>query len=79
MKLNILRAKSHCMARMGLALAVIAMPVSAQQQNPVPARYTVTDLGPAPGQPFVLTSNGLVSGQVILPNGASNVSHAVLW
>src|SRR5208283_4568082 len=47
-----------------------------------PIRYSVTDLGPVgppPGQPFVLTTNGFVSGQVILTEGANGVSHAVVW
>jgi probable HAF family extracellular repeat protein len=55
----------------------------AQAQNP--PRYTVTDLGPVgppPGQPFVISGNGLVSGEVVLANPANpaeSVSHAVLW
>src|ERR1700688_3101189 len=42
-------------------------------------RYTVTDLGPVgppPGQPYVITNNGLVSGASAVPEGTM---HAVLW
>jgi hypothetical protein len=42
-------------------------------------RYTVTDLGPvgpAPGQPYFITNDGLVSGAVDTPNGTV---HAMLW
>lgn len=41
--------------------------------------YTVTDLGvvgPSPGQPFVITSNGLISGGAAAADGTM---HAVLW
>jgi probable HAF family extracellular repeat protein len=33
-------------------------------------------VGPPPGQPYVITSNGLVSGAAAMPNGTM---HAVLW
>jgi probable HAF family extracellular repeat protein len=47
-------------------------------QPPQP-RYTVTDLGTVggtPGQPYVITNNGLVSGAAATPDGRM---HAVLW
>jgi hypothetical protein len=45
----------------------------------MPARYTVTDLGPVggpPGQPFVIKDNGLISGAAAVTN---TTWHAVLW
>lgn len=63
-----------------LCFAVCSGPAWAQQ--PAPTRYSVADLGPVgppPGQPFVVNANGFVSGQVILAEGASSVSHAVVW
>src|ERR1022692_4905775 len=42
-------------------------------------RYTVTDLGAVgnpPGQPYVISNNGLISGAATAANGAM---HAVLW
>jgi len=65
----------------GILFALFASLARAQEQNS-PARYTVTDLGPVglyPGQPFVISTNGFVSGQAILTDGASSVSHAVVW
>jgi uncharacterized membrane protein len=44
-----------------------------------PLRYTVRDLGAvggAPGQPFFITNNGLISGAAGMPDGTM---HAVLW
>lgn len=64
-----------------LCFAVCSGPAWPQQQ-PAPTRYSITDLGPvgpAPGQPFVVNANGFVSGQVILAEGPSSVSHAVVW
>ena len=46
--------------------------------QPAP-RYNVRDLGPvggAPGQPFLITNNGLVIGSAAFPDGTE---HAVLW
>jgi len=46
--------------------------------QPAP-RYTVRDLGPvgsAAGQPFVITNNGLVSGDALFPDGTER---AVFW
>jgi len=46
--------------------------------QPAP-RYTVRDLGPvgsAAGQPFVITNNGLVSGDALFPDGTEQ---AVFW
>ncbi len=65
----------------GCSLASFASLTRAQELSSS-VRYTVTDLGPVglyPGQPFVLTTNGFVSGQMILADGASSVSHAVVW
>jgi probable HAF family extracellular repeat protein len=62
-------------------LALFTNLTRAQEQGSS-VRYTVTDLGPVgppPGQPFVVTTNGFVSGQVILTDGANGVSHAVVW
>jgi probable HAF family extracellular repeat protein len=56
-------------------LALMANPARAVAQH-----YTVTDLGPvgaAPGQPYNITGNGLVSGEIVLADPA--VAHAVLW
>src|SRR5580704_11673921 len=67
-------------APLALSLAIFGGPVLGQERGPI--RYSVTDLGPVgppPGQPFVLTKNGFVSGQVILTDGANGVSHAVVW
>jgi probable HAF family extracellular repeat protein len=65
-------------ARLSLVLATVAGTISTQAQPNNSAGYTVTDLGPVgAGQPFALTDNGLVSGQITLADPA--VSHAVLW
>lgn len=64
------------------ALCVIGSGSAWAQLQPAPTRYSVTDLGPVgppPGQPFVVNANGFVSGQVILAESGSNVSHAVVW
>jgi probable HAF family extracellular repeat protein len=71
-----------CAGSAGLAIALFSGRIWAQEQNPQPARYVVTDLGsvgPPPGQPFVVSGNGFVSGQVILSDGSHNVSHAAIW
>ena len=50
--------------------------------GPQPTRYIVTDLGPIgpnPGQPFVVSGDGFVSGVVVVAGGSGSVSHAVLW
>jgi probable HAF family extracellular repeat protein len=66
--------------------AALAMPVQiVAQEQPQAAHlqhYTVVDLGPvgpstSPGQPFTISENGLVSGEVVLADPA--VSQAVLW
>jgi probable HAF family extracellular repeat protein len=72
-------------ARLGLALVVFVGPVHAFAQ--FPARYTVVDLGPvgpssSNGQPFVITGNGLISGETVVANPRNSselVSQAVLW
>ncbi len=74
-------------ARLSLALATVAVPVCALAQSTNSPRYTVVDLGPvgpswSQGQPFVVSGNGLVSGETVLPNpnnAAEWVSHAVVW
>jgi probable HAF family extracellular repeat protein len=79
MKLTISRTKSFSIARIGLALAIIAGPVWAQEQKPKPTRYSVTDLGPLAtvfSEATHVTNNGLAGGATILPNGTQ---HAVLW
>jgi len=80
MKRSTLKTTLSRIAPFALSLAVFGGPVLGQE--PVPVRYSVTDLGPVgppPGQPFVLATNGFVSGQVILTDGANGVSHAVVW
>jgi len=65
----------------GVLIALFASVAGAREQNS-PVRYTVTDLGPVgppPGQPFVLSTSGFVSGQVIVAEGVGSVSHAVVW
>lgn len=72
-------------ARLGLALVAFVGPVHAFAQ--FPAHYTVVDLGPvgpstSQGQPFVITGNGLVSGERVVANPRNIdelVSQAVLW
>src|SRR5229473_8370729 len=44
-----------------------------------PPRYTITDLGSvggSPGQPYVITNNGLIGGAAAIPDGRM---HAILW
>ena len=74
-------------ARLSLALAAVAGPVYALAQSTASPQYTVVDLGPvgpswSPGQPYTVSGNGLVSGEIVLanPNNSGEwVSHAVLW
>jgi probable HAF family extracellular repeat protein len=80
MKRSTLKMKLSRIVPFALSLAVLGGPVLGQEPGPI--RYSVTDLGPVgppPGQPFVLTTNGFVSGQVILTDGPNGVSHAVVW
>jgi len=67
-------------------LAALAMPVrivaQEQQRAEQLQHYTIVDLGPvgpstSQGQPYTISGNGLVSGEVVLVDPA--VSHAVLW
>ena len=82
MKLNISRAKAFRIVRIGhigLALAVFAGPVWAQEQKPEHPRYTFTDLGALGGtssQAFYVNTHGAVVGQASIPDGSQ---HAVLW
>jgi probable HAF family extracellular repeat protein len=77
-------AKWPRLARLSLALATLAAPVCTLAQAP---KYTIVDLGPvgpswSPGQPFVVSASGLVSGETVLANPdnlAEWVSHAVVW
>jgi probable HAF family extracellular repeat protein len=72
-------------ARLSLALLAFVGPVHAFAQ--FPAHYTVVDLGPvgpstSQGQPFVITGDGLVSGERVVANPRNIdelVSQAVLW
>jgi probable HAF family extracellular repeat protein len=65
-------------------LLTVAIPVPGvaedKTQPPAQHHYNVIDLGTLPGgnfsQPFVITSNGVVSGSSNLPD---NSQHAVLW
>jgi probable HAF family extracellular repeat protein len=65
-------------ARLSLTLVTVAGATSIHAQPTDSTRYTVTDLGQVgAGQPFAITDNGLVSGEITLADPA--VSHAVLW
>jgi hypothetical protein len=63
----------------GIVLATFAGVSLAQEAPsvPVPTRYKVIDLGvvgpslASPGQPFVITNNGLVSGEAVSGSGPS--------
>lgn len=70
---------------MGLALAVFAGPVwaqeqsAAQQDNSTPAHYTVTDLGTLGGpysESFFLNNSGAIGG---VASRADGTKHAFLW
>ena len=68
------------MARLSLALVTVAGSICALAQPAGSPRYTIVDLGPVgppPGQPYAITGQGLVSGELVLADPA--VSHAVLW
>ena len=75
------------LARLSLALATLAAPVCTLAQPTNSPRYMIVDLGPvgpswSQGQPFVVSGNGLVSGETVLANPnnpAEWISHAVLW
>jgi probable HAF family extracellular repeat protein len=75
------------LSRLSLALATVAAPVSILGQSTTTPRYTIVDLGPvgpswSQGQPFVVSGNGLVSGETVLANPDNPtqwVSHAVVW
>jgi probable HAF family extracellular repeat protein len=75
------------LARLSLALATVAAPVCTLAQSTDLPKYTVVDLGrvgpsSSEGQPFVISANGLVSGEIVLANPDNSalwVSHAVLW
>jgi len=72
------------LARLSLALVTLAAPVCTLAQSP---KYTIVDLGPvgpswSQGQPFVISGNGLVSGETVVANPGNHaewVSHAVVW
>jgi hypothetical protein len=74
MKPNTLKTTSSCIAGFALALAFFSGPMRAQERPSSPARYTVIDLGPVgppPGQPFVLTTDDFVSGEVVVTGGGA--------
>jgi probable HAF family extracellular repeat protein len=74
-------------ARLSLALATLAGPVCIFAQPKNAPQYTVVDLGPvgpswSQGQPFTVSSNKVVSGEMVLSNRNNPVewvSQAVLW
>ena len=79
--------KSRILACIGITVfTALAMPVwlaaqeqSATQEQRVEAPYIVEDLGPVggpPGQPYLITNNGWVSGAAPGPDGTIQ---AVLW
>jgi probable HAF family extracellular repeat protein len=73
-------AKWPRIARLSLALTIVAGSICAVAQTTSSLKYNVVDLGPvgaAPGQPYSITGHGLVSGEIVLANPA--VSHAVVW
>ena len=80
MKPNSWRTKLCCIAYVGLALAVFAGSVRAQEQKSEHSRYTVTDLGTLPGGTFsqatFVNDSGLITG---LSTVADGTQHAVLW
>src|SRR5579863_10643926 len=75
------------LARLSLALATLAAPVCTFAQSASATKYTIVDLGPvgpswSQGQPFVVSGNGLISGEKVLANPnnpAEWVSRAVVW
>ena len=75
------------LARLSLALATLAAPISALAQSADSPRYTIVDLGPvgpswSQGQPFTVSGHGLVSGEAVIPNPSNPdkwISRAVLW
>ena len=72
-------------ARLSLALAMLAAPVCTFAQST--QQYTIVDLGPvgpswSQGQPFTISGNRLISGEIVLANAnnpAEFASHAVVW
>src|SRR5215831_2904518 len=80
MKAGTSRVKSSRIAHLGLALAVFAGPVWAQEQKPEPVPYTITDLGTLGGTfsdaAGLITNNGSMAGRASPPDGTW---HAVLW
>ena len=67
-------------ARLSLALVSVAGPICTFAQPTESRRYTVVDLGPVgapPGQPYSISGQGLVSGEIVLAD--PGVSHAALW
>ncbi len=72
-------------ARLGLALVAFVGPVHVFAQ--FPAHYKVVDLGPvgpstSAAQPYNITGNGLISGEIVVPNprnSTESISQAVLW
>lgn len=88
MKTNDCKTTSSRIAGFALACALMSAPVWSQEKPALllegsqPTRYIVTDLGPIgqnPGQPFVVSGDGFVSGVVVVPGGSGSVAHAVIW
>src|SRR5579864_715768 len=88
MKSTVCKRRLSRIAGFALALAFFGAPTWAQEtsdsrlEGPRPTRYIVTDLGPlgpAPGQPFVVSGDDFVSGEVVVASGSGSVSHAVIW
>jgi probable HAF family extracellular repeat protein len=83
MKVGTSRVKSCRTAHLGLALAVFAGPVWAQEQKPEPARYTVTDLGTLGGTysyAYGLNNAGVVAGGAATATQSGGVYQtAFLW
>ena len=87
MKSTQFASKWSRIARLSLALATLAGPVCALAQSTDIQRYSIVDLGPvgpswSQGQPFTVSSNGLVSGEAVLANPSNPsewFSHAVVW
>src|SRR5271169_5564933 len=84
MKHNGSIAKSFRFTCLGLALAMFAAPVSAQEhpsmQNAAPARYVVIDLGTLGGSfslAYGINDNGQIDGFSTLPG--DNVVHSFLY
>lgn len=86
MKLNSSIANSLRLITLGLALALFAVPVWAQQnstmqgQTPAPAQYTILDLGTLGGSfslAYAINDRGQIDGFSTLPG--DGLTHSFLW